>query len=164
MPLSHRNHAGWRMVCYLSGMETIFFYWGGTRVGVFVKKKLLDVCAQAKYTKKALKFYASLASRVWVHRVVDEWPVKIFFALPCGMVCCKRSWDEGWFVLFFFEGRPSSKFVFQIWCFHAEAVACGFAVDIFACSLDQAFNFVSKTKHQNWQTGAGTRIQKNIKK
>ena len=51
------------------------FFIGGTRVGVFVKK-LLDVCAQAKYTKKALKFYASLASRVWSIRVVDEWPVK----------------------------------------------------------------------------------------
>ena len=71
-----------------------------------------------------------------------------------GMVC---------FVFFLREGRLPNLF-FQIWCFHAEAVACGFAVDIFACSLDQAFNFVSKTKHQNWQTGAGTRIQKNIKK
>lgn len=43
--------------------DHVFFYWNKSRS--ICKKKLLDVCAQAKYTKKALKFYASLASRVW---------------------------------------------------------------------------------------------------
>ena len=71
---------------------------------------------------------------------------------------------DGLFCFFWGEGGRLPNLFFQIWCFHAEAVACGFAVDIFACSLDQAFNCVSKTKDQHWQTGAGTRIQKNIKK
>lgn len=108
MPLSHRNHAGWRMVCYLSGMETMFFLLGNKSRSI-CKEVAGRLCSGQVHEKSAeVLCLASLKGLVRL----DEWPVKIFFALPCGMVCCKRSWDEGWFVLFFLEGRPSSKCVF----------------------------------------------------
>lgn len=99
MPLSHRNHAGWRMVCYLSGMETMLFF--GRRVRVFVKK-LLDVCAHACNVFQHFRGQKRFMEVFWrvkicfrgqvheesaevlclaglkglVHRVVDEWPMK----------------------------------------------------------------------------------------
>ena len=50
-------------------------------------------------------------------------------ALWDGLLVKDPGMRDGLFCFFWREGRLPNVF-FQIWCFHAEAVACGFAVDI----------------------------------